>query len=541
MVTIGKNALTIKDIISVAGGSAVNLSSDPAVIERIESSRNYIKNAASGSRQIYGITTLFGGMANIKVNSQNLSDLQKEAIWQHKSTTGPHLAIDEIRASMLLRANCLARGASGVRLAIIRRYITFLNAGATPHVHEHGSIGASGDLVPLSYIAGAILGLAPDFKVDMNGETLNSHQALEYLRMEPLTLEPKEGLALNNGTSVSTGVATLCVSRALDHIVLTFGVHALLSQALHATDQSFHPFVHSLKPHPGQLWAAQMMAELIEGSSLIRRNSQDDGRIISGELIQDRYSLRCLPQYLGPIVDALILSANQVISEANSVNDNPLIDPGTGEIFHNGNFLAQYTGTAMDQVRKSIGLIAKHIDSQVALLMTPEFSLGLPPSLVGNSDLKTNVGFKSLQIVGNSLMPLLEFYGQSIIDRYPTHAEQFNQNINSQAMNAANLARKSLDIMDHYLTNSLILATQALDLRALKLTGKSDATELLSPATQPLYRAVRKYSLSEPGKPILWNDMDRFIQPMVEGVLEKKNELLKSLSPILDSLHRKII
>src|SRR5262249_49449544 len=156
----------------------------------------------------------------------------------------------------------------------------------------------------------------------------------------------------------------------------------------------------------------------------------------------------------GPIVDGLGTIARQIEVEANAATDNPLIDVDNEIIYHCGNFLAQYVGMAMDQLRYIVGLMAKHLDVQIALLVSPEFSQGLSPSLVGNPDRVVNMGFKSLQIVGNSIMPLLSFYGNSIADRFPTHAEQFNQNINSQAMGSANLARRSLGLFQHYLANA---------------------------------------------------------------------------------------
>ncbi|MBX4899674.1 MULTISPECIES: HAL/PAL/TAL family ammonia-lyase [Rhizobium] len=521
MVTIGGTHLTIADIAAVAGGAKVQLSGDEKVRERVHRSRRIVQDALSNGQQIYGVTTLFGGMAGHRVSGELLSTLQSVALWQHKSTTGPRLPAKDVRATMLLRANSLMKGVSGIRLDVIERYAIFLNADACPHVYQRGSIGASGDLVPLSYIAGAIVGLNPAFKVDLNGEILDSHSALKQLGLRPIILEPKEGLALNNGTAACTAVAALCTRRAFDLAALTLAVHALLAQALLATSQSFHPFIHQQKPHPGQVWTAQEMTRLLEGSRFIRVEVAGVRTNRDGQLIQDRYSLRCLPQYFGPIIDALIRVSEQIEVEANSANDNPLIDPDTGEIYHNGNFLAQYTGIAMDQLRHHVGLMAKHLDVQIALLMSPEFNHGLAPSLAGNVHLGVNVGFKSLQIVGNALMPLISFHGQAIVDRYPTHAEQFNQNVNSQAMNAANLARESLDLMEHYLANALVLAVQAVELRAHASDGSYDATAFLSPATRNLYIAARTAALAPPSadRPLLHDDLDHFIQPMVEGVL----------------------
>lgn len=541
MIFLTGNDLTIADIKAVSAGSKVALSEDKVVRERIEKSRKVIQDGVARGEQIYGVTTLFGGMADVYVGPDKLEDVQKLALWQHKSTTGPRLPDTDVRAAMLLRVNSLIKGASGVRMEIIERYITFLNEGVHPHMYQRGSIGASGDLVPLSYIAGAIMGLDKAYQVDWNGETLDSHAALARLGLEPLALQPKEGLALNNGTGACTGVAGNAAARALDLTALALGVHALYAQALLSTDQSFHPFIHAVKPHSGQVWTAREMLKLVDGSKVIRNEAAGDrdGRI--GALIQDRYSLRCLPQYVGPIIDGLANAARQVTVEANCANDNPLIDPDSGEIFHTGNFLAQYTGVAMDQMRYFIGLLAKHIDTQIALLMTPEFSYGLNASLVGNAQSGQNVGLKSLQIGGNSMMPLISFFGQSIVDRFPTHAEQFNQNINSQAMNSANLARETLDVLEHYLSVALICGVQAVELRSKLIADTYDARAILSPATTPLYVAARTAAMSAPqaDRPLHWEDLEEFIQPKVEGVLADVSaggSIAESISPLRDAI-----
>ena len=540
-IVISGEGLTIASIAAVGRGEGVALTTDARILERFHRSRDVIRRGVEAGEEIYGVTTLYGGMANARVAPERLIELQKVSLWHHKSTTGPRLREADVRAAMLLRANSLIKGASGVRLELVERLIAFLNAKAHPHVYERGSIGASGDLVPLSYVAGAILGLDRGYLVDMDGETLDSHAALAKLGLAPLTLEPKEGLALNNGTGASTGVAANACARAFDVMSLTLGVHALLAQALLATDQSFQPFIHAVKPHPGQVWTAARMAELLAGSRIVRNERRGDRSSRAGGLIQDRYSLRCLPQFLGPVIDTLGQAARWVEVEANSANDNPLIDPESGEIYHTGNFLAQYTGVAMDQMRYALGLMAKHLDAQIALVMSPEFSNGLSPSLVGDMTRGTNVGLKSLQIGGNSLAPLIAFYGQSIVDRFPTHAEQFNQNINSQAMNAANLARDLIDVLEHYLSLALVTAVQAVELRAKLAADTFDARAVLSPATAPLYAAARAAALGAPeaSRPLHWEDLEAFIQPKIEGVLAnlaERGSILESIAPLREQL-----
>ncbi|XDA96965.1 aromatic amino acid ammonia-lyase [Sulfitobacter sp. LCG007] len=526
-ITLDGTSLTLADINAVAReGATVALSDDPGVRARVDGARKVIVDAVERGEEIYGVTTLFGGMADVHVTREQLIDVQRIALWQHKSTTGPRLPEADVRAAMLLRANSLMRGASGVRTEIIERYVAFLNNGVAPHVYQRGSIGASGDLVPLTYLGASVLGFAPDFLVDMGGETLDCVTALARLGYAPLDPEPKEGLALNNGTGASTGVAANVMNRALDAAALALGVHALFAQALLATDQSFDPYIHSLKPHPGQIWTAARMSELVSGGKSIRSETGGERAHRSGELIQDRYGVRCLPQFFGPIIDGLTTAARQIATEANSANDNPLIDPETGQTFHTGNFLAQYTSVAMDSTRYLLGLMCKHIDSQVALMITPPFSNGLTPSLVGNMDAGINVGLKSLNIGMNQMSTHISYLGQSVADRFPTHAEMYNQNINSQSMTAANLGRDQMDLVEHYLAAALLTGVQAVEIRSRLETGNCDARTILSPATAPLYLAVRRAAGGEPeaDRCMVWNDMDGFIQPRVEGVLSEISE-----------------
>ncbi|MBV8443600.1 MAG: aromatic amino acid lyase, partial [Hyphomicrobiales bacterium] len=250
-IVISGEGLTIADIAAVGRGGTVALTTDAGILERFRRSRDVIRRGVGEGQEIYGVTTLYGGMANARITRDQLVELQKISLWHHKSTTGPRLPEADVRAAMLLRANSLIKGASGVRLELVERLIAFLNAKAHPHVYQRGSIGASGDLVPLSYIAGAILGLDKAYLVEMGGATLDSHSALAKLGLAPLTLEPKEGLALNNGTGACTGVAANVCARAFDLTCLALAIHALFAQALVATDQSFQPFIHVVKPHPG--------------------------------------------------------------------------------------------------------------------------------------------------------------------------------------------------------------------------------------------------------------------------------------------------
>lgn len=365
-----------------------------------------------------------------------------------------------------------------------------------------------------------MIGFDSCYTVDFQGEELNALNALTRLGLPPLQLQPKEGLAMMNGTSVMTGIAANCVWDARLLLALTIGAHALIIQGLNGTNQSFHEFIHRCKPHPGQVWAAARMLDLLADSELIRNELDGSHDYRGNQPIQDRYSLRCLPQYLGPIVDGMEQITEQIETEINSVTDNPLIDVDNQASYHGGNFLGQYVGTAMDNLRYCLGLLTKHLDVQIAMLVTPEFNNGLPASLVGNPDRQVNMGLKGLQITANSLMPLLSFYGNSLADRFPTHAEQFNQNINSQGFGSANLARRSLEIGRQYLAIALMFGVQAVDLRSRLIKGHYDASQSLSPATKQLYLTIRNVIGKPPtaDKPYVWNDDEQFLDEHIAKI-----------------------
>lgn len=539
--------LSIDEVVRVARyGARVVIPDDPEIRRRVDRSCEYIRQAVRENRKVYGVTSGFGGMADVMISPEEAIDLQNNAMWYHKTGAGRYLPIPEIRAAMLLRANSHLRGVSGIRFEIIQRIVTFLNARVTPRVREFGSIGASGDLVPLVAITGALVGTDSCFTVDFDGEQIDCLTALKRLNLPRLQLKPKEGLAMMNGTAFMTGIAANCMHDARILLALTLQIHALIIQALRGTNQSFHPFIHQHKPHPGQVWTAAHMLELLNNSQLSRdelKGMQEDRD--EGELLQDRYSLRCIPQFLGPIVEGMSHIVTQLSTEINSANDNPLIDADSNLSFHGGNFLGQYVSVGMDHLRYYIGLLAKHIDVQIALLVAPEFNNGLPPSLVGNPGRKVNMGLKGLQLTGNSIMPLLTFLGNSLADRFPTHAEQFNQNINSQGFGSANLTRQSIETFQQYIAVALIFAVQAVDLRTYQLYGHYNASEVLSPKTRPLYEAMRRVVGRRPGRdrPYIWNDDEQPLEMHIsrivadiasDGVITQAvNETVESLKAII--------
>ncbi|MGA8806782.1 MAG: aromatic amino acid lyase [Thermoanaerobaculia bacterium] len=513
--------LTIDDVARVArGGAKVSITTDGRVEQKVRGSQEYVTRLVAAGERLYGVTTGFGGQSNVAVSAENACDLQEALLWFLKSGAGARLPIADVRASMLLRANSLLCGVSGIRMDLIRRFETFLNNGVTPHVRELGSIGASGDLVPLAAIAGAVIGLDNSFTVDFKGKEMSSIEALRLLGLEPVRLEPKEGLALVNGSSVMTAIAMNAVFDSRVLFALAMGAHALMFQALRGNTHALHPFIHHHKPHPGQVWVARNLFKLLKGSKWTYGEKRGGFEHSAGSLAQDRYSLRCIPQYMGPIVDGLAVIARQMEVEANSATDNPLFD-GEGEAYYEGgNFLGQYIGIGMDQLRQYIALTAKHLDTQIAMLVAPEFNNGLPGSLVGNEARPVNMGLKGLQLTGNSIVPELLHLGTPMSDRYLTHAEQFNQNINSLGFGSANLARRAVAFSQQYMAVALMFGVQAADLRARREEGHYDGRAGLSPATVPLYEAVYKMCRVKPGRDraFVHDDRDQSLESYIEEI-----------------------
>lgn len=533
MLVLDGGSTGLVDVNSVARRkSTVQLTNDSAILARVAASTKFVDAAVASGKKIYGVTTGFGGMASEVVSCEAAAASQNNLLSFLATGAGPAIDQRHVRAAMLLRANVLMQGCSGVRLEIIERLIRFLQADATPLVREYGSIGASGDLVPLSVIARAITGQSGFVKVQLGDRTVDGKTALGELGLEPISLLPKEGLAIVNGTSFSSAIAANSVYESKNLMALALGSQAMMLRALLAHESPFEDFVHQRKPHPGQVWTAKITKQLLT-AGCEKLNTQSVP-------VQDRYSLRCLPQYMGSIVEGIARIHQTVETEMNSVSDNPMIDPVTGEVYQSGNFLGQYIGVAMDDLRRHIGLMAKHLDVQIASLVTPEFSGGLTASLRGNDELSYNMGLKGLQITGNSIMPMLTYFGNPIVEHYPTHAEQFNQNINGLSWGAANQAWKSVELFQHYMAVSLIFAVQALDMRAKSSFGHYDGRALLGSLAQPLYLAVCQVLECHPGtdKPFLFDDSDRWLEQDIEEVrqsISTEGPIVEAVRPVLDS------
>ena len=516
-------------------GCRIQLTEDPAKLCRLTKAVELVDRAVDDGVAIYGVTTGFGGMSNVAVSRESAAASQNNLLSFLATGAGAPVDRKHVRAAMAIRANVLMQGRSAVRFEIIERIVRFLKADATPTVRELGSIGASGDLVPLSAIARAVTGAAGSVRVDIGDQQVSGTEALAALQLDPIELRPKEGLAIVNGTSFSSAIAANCVAEARSLMAIAIAAQAMMLRALNAHEEPFEPFVHQCKPHPGQVWVAKTMLQLLQ-EGRVNGTSQCE----PSSDIQDRYSMRCLPQYFGPIVEGVSRVARVVETEMNSVSDNPLVDSESERFYQSGNFLGQYIGIAMDDLRRFLGLMAKHCDVQIATLVAPEFNRGLPGSLRGTDERSYNMGLKGLQITGNSIMPMLTYYGNPIVEHFPTHAEQFNQNINGLGWGSANLAWKSVELFQHYMSIALIFAVQALDLRAHISLGHYDGRVSLGTQGKSLYDAI--YSIMDchpgPDRPFLFHDSDQWLEQKIEMLfndIRADGAIKRAVAPILGS------
>lgn len=526
--------LSLGDVYLAGNQVAPRLLLDSELSKRMQQSVDLVAEAIDSGTTIYGLNTGFGGMVGQSVSREDAAKSQENLLHFLATGTGNYLPDRVVRTAMVLRANVLSHGCSGVRYDVVERLVRFVESNALPMVREHGSIGASGDLVPLAVIGRAMTGHG-HAKVKMHDRVINGNEALDELGLEKLSLLPKEGLAIVNGTSFSSAVAVHCVGDADGLLALSLAIHAMYAIALDAQPDPFASFVQQCKPHRGQGCVAQALLDLL----------QECPKHVNGSIpqLQDRYSLRCIPQYIGPIIESYYRIQQVVETEMNAISDNPLIDPIDGRFYQSGNFLGQGLSMAMDDFRRDLGLLAKHLDVQIALLATPEFSNGLPSSLRGNDDISYNMGLKGLQITGNSLMPLLTWYGNPIAVHFPTHAEQYNQNINGLSWESANLAQKSVEVLQQYLSVAGLFAIQALDLRARQQRGQPDGRQLLGGRLSSVYEAICNAIGYQPNdnSAYLHNDSDRCLENDLQNLgksLQYGGEVLGSADCIRTALQK---
>ncbi|KAL8669259.1 MAG: hypothetical protein Q9168_006143 [Polycauliona sp. 1 TL-2023] len=375
---------------------------------------------------------------------------------------------DWVRGTMLVRVNTIARGHSAVTLPAIETVIALLRQNLTPIIPLRGSISASGDLSPLSYVAGVVTA-NPDIYVRMpSSQVLPANEALNRHGIAPVVLGPKEGLGFMNGTASSAALAAMVLYEAQHIALLSQVLTAMSSEALVASADNFDPFISEIRPHRGQTEAARNIRHFLQGSQLVRGlNGNKDSRQASGLLYQDRYALRTSPQWIGPQLEDLLLAHEQVTVELNSTTDNPLFDVSRQATLHGGNFQAASITSAMEKTRSSIQTIAKMLFAQSSELINPLLNNGLPLNLAAD-DPSLSFTMKGVDIGMASYMSELAFLANPVVNHVQS-AEMHNQAINSLAFISARYTASAVEVASLMCASHLYTVCQALDLRVSQL------------------------------------------------------------------------
>jgi phenylalanine ammonia-lyase len=446
-IVLGARPLTIEDVEAAAREAAVVTFAESARA-RIRLGRRKLEERLAAGDRIYGVNTGVGGNIKFALDGEQTERLQHNLLQHLGCGTGQPLPQDIVRAAMLLRLATFARGSSAVREELADALAALLNRGIVPLVPRYGSVGASGDLMPSAYIARPLLGQGEAY---YQGRRMAAAEALRAAGLEPIRFMPKEGLALINGTTAMTAFAALLWVDARRVLHALLGAIALGIEAMQAQSEPYRPWVHQSKGHPGQIAVAAHMRGLLDGSGFTKESSS-----------QACYSMRCVPQGIGPAWEALESSRATVEREINSANDNPLVDPETGDLYRAGNFYGGHIARLLDTWKLDFAIEGNWANSLFAVLVDDKFNGGLPANLAPEPGV--NSGFKGMQLSVTSLAcAIRQMAGPSSIHSLPT--EQYNQDVVSLGMHSAVTAADALECLRNQIAMLLMAATQAVDLR----------------------------------------------------------------------------
>jgi len=424
----------------------------------VDNAAAFVASAATGDKPIYGVNTGFGKLAHERIPADKVELLQQNLIRSHCSGVGHPLPEDIVRLVIALKVISLARGASGVRWLIIRNLVRLMDAGVMPHIPGKGSVGASGDLAPLAHLTATLTGSNGAY---LDGEYLDGPRALESAGLKPVKLGPKEGLAMINGTQVSTALALSGLFMAWKIAMTSLAIGALSADAIMASAQPFRPEIHMLRGHPDQIEAGSVLRTLLTGSEIREDHREGDTRV------QDPYCVRCQPQVMGAAISVLRVAGETLRIEAAAATDNPLILPD-GTFLSGGNFHGEPVGFAADQIAMAIAEIGSISQRRTSMLVDPVNSFGLPAFLT--PDPGVNSGFMVAEIVSAALASENKSLANPrVVDSTPTSAEQ-----EDHVAMSCHAARRLLE-MNENLSNIVAIealcAAQGIDFRRPLKTG----------------------------------------------------------------------
>jgi len=504
MIRINGSNLTIKDVVEVACNNIkVELAEEAR--ERVSQSYNWVQKIITTDRPVYGVNTGFGIFFDKKIKASDSKILNRNLILSHAVCVGPELRSDIVRAAMLIRANALAIGYSGVRPIVIDTLLQMLNSGVTPVIPSQGSLGSSGDLAPLSHLALVFTRDDADSEEDSGwayweGKKLSGKIAMASAGIERIILGPKEGLAITNGATFSAAIGAIACSNAEKYLNVADLALAMSMEALLCSSPAYDERLHKLRPHPGQGSVAQNVRRLIEGSSLINSDSR----------IQDAYSIRCAPQVHGAARDTHKFVSGVIHHEINSVTDNPIIF-NENEVISGGNFHGEPVGMAMDFLGIAMAEIGAISERRIFRLIDSRLNSNLPPMLVDTWEAAgMNSGLMMPQYTAASLsLENLTLASPDSIHSLPTSGEQEDHNANSMTA-----ARHTLQISENtanILAIELFCASRAIDLR---LRDNMDAK--LGYGVEKAYEIIRKDIPYQAGD-MLWGPEISKMNNIIQG------------------------
>ncbi len=503
MIKLTGETLTIEELVrSARGYEEVQLSEDAK--KAISHSRSIVDKVIDGGTVVYGISTGFGEFSKIFIDDENRKILQRNLILSHSVGVGEYFPHDIARATMILRANSLAKGYSGIRLATVEKLIELVNKKVTPAIPCKGSVGASGDLAPLSHMASIIFGAGKC--LDEDGNVIPAKEALEKAGIEPLPLVSKEGLALINGTQMMTAVGALTVYDAINLFKLADISASLSLEALNGLKDAFDERIAKIRPHKGQLATVDNVNKITKGSVIDKNDTT--------VRVQDAYSLRCISQIHGASKDALRRAIETIEVEMNSVTDNPIVMPDTGEIISGGNFHGQPVALVMDYIKLAIAELGNVSERRINRLVDPHLSNDLPAFLTSKPGV--NSGLMIAQYTAASLVSENKVLTHpASADSIPTSANQ--EDHVSMGTIAARHAKEVLENVRFVLAIELMSACQGIDFRKANPYQLGEGTDVA-------YKAVREVVDYIDEDRILADDFNKIYEIIADNSIVSKVE-----------------
>lgn len=504
--------LSLDDVERIVwGGEPLSLAD--SAVARLERSFGFLKEFAA-DKVIYGINTGFGPMAQYRVSDRHLNELQYNIIRSHSTGAGAPLDDTDVRAVMVARLGTLLQGYSGIHASVAQLLVEFVNRGIYPMIPRHGSVGASGDLVQLAHLGLALIG---EGEVHYRGRWCATADVLKQEGLQPMSVYIREGLCITNGTSVMTGIGMNNLIMARKLLRWEEVASAMINEIVESYDDFLSEEINAAKRHDGQIRIAAELRRWLEGSRSLRDRQKElyDGRHEGEEVfehkVQPYYSLRCVPQILGPVMETLDFAEQVLVDEMNSACDNPIVNPDTGNVYHGGNFHGDYVSFEMDKLKIAVTKLTMLAERQLNYLFHDRIN-GILPPFVNMGVLGLNYGLQASQFTATSTTAECQTLSMpNYVHSIPNNND--NQDIVSMGTNSALIARTVIENSYQVLSILMMAVVQAVDCIA--------AQERLAPASRRIYDEIRAFF------PVFRDDTPKYrdIERMIAYLKERKIEL----------------